>query len=170
MAEVIKHAVIGSPQLFQDCSDRGRLTAAGWEQVVRRGMAVKIRLVQEDPYERGMRAALNLGHTLGHAVELCSNYRLRHGEAVAIGMVAAARLSEHLGIAEPGLRRKIEAILQEWSLPLQIPNDLDRGEIIQTMQLDKKRRSGSLRFVLPVRIGEVKVGMEIANWKELIFE
>jgi 3-dehydroquinate synthase len=161
MAEVIKHAIIAGPQLFEACS-------AGWlrvnerlEEIVRRAMAVKVRVIQIDPYEQNERAKLNLGHTLGHAIEHASGYRLRHGEAVAIGMVAAARLAERLGIGERGLAETIERVLRGLDLPTEVPPDLPRERVLQAIGVDKKRASGKVRLVLPVRIGEVRRGIEI---------
>ena len=161
MAEVIKAGVIGDPELFELC-------AHGWDalhlnlgEVVRRAMAVKISVIEEDPYEKGRRAALNLGHTLGHAVELVSGFQLRHGEAVAIGMVAEARLAERLEIAEPGLADEIERVLRELGLPVEIPAELDRQAVLSAMQVDKKRLDGSVRFALPVRLGETRVGVNV---------
>ena len=161
MAEAVKAGVIGDPELFDLC-------ARGWEalrpnlgEVVRRAIAVKVSVIEEDPYEMDRRAALNLGHTLGHAVELVSGFQLRHGEAVAIGMVAEARLAERLEIAKPGLADEIERVLKGLGLPVEIPTGLDRQAVLSAMQMDKKRLDGSVRFALPVRLGEVRVGINV---------
>jgi 3-dehydroquinate synthetase len=132
-------------------------------------MAVKIEVIEADPFERGQRASLNLGHTIGHAVETASGYRIRHGEAIAIGMVAEARLAERLGIAGPGLTETIAVTLTELGLPVNIPPELPRNDIISTMQYDKKMSSGVIHFALPVKIGEVQVGVEVENL-DLAFE
>ncbi len=124
-------------------------------------MAVKVRVVQQDPYEGGLRAVLNAGHTIGHAVEKASRYRLRHGEAVAIGLVAEARLAERLGLAETGLAETIAACLQRWELPTRLPADIARAEVRHRMQFDKKKRAGEVRFALPLRIGEVRPGVVV---------
>jgi len=126
---------------------------------VRRAMAVKIRIIQADPYEKGVRAALNLGHTVGHALETVSDYRLRHGEAVAIGMVLEARLAGRLGLARPALADRIAAVLHGLGLPVAIPGDIDRVCLLPAMQFDKKRSGGLVRFSLPVRIGRVETGI-----------
>jgi 3-dehydroquinate synthase len=161
LAEVVKHGVIGDPKLFDLCSQGWEALSNNWDEVVRRGMAVKVRIIQEDPFERGVRAALNLGHTLGHAIELVSRFQLKHGEAVAIGMVAAARLSEKIGMAELGLVEKITFTLSNLGLPTQIPDGMDNDQILAAMSHDKKRRGGKARFVLPAAIGEVRWGIEI---------
>ncbi len=158
MAEVVKHGVIGDPALFDLAAhgDRPTMTAE-----VARGMAVKIRIIEADPYEGGQRAALNLGHTIGHGVEAASGFRLRHGEAVAIGMVAEARLAARLGLASPNLAGEIGTALQAWRLPVNIPPEISVEAIWQAMRHDKKKAAGKLRFALPVRVGEVRVGVSI---------
>ena len=156
MAEVVKHGVIGDPALFA-LAARGAREAMTAE--VARGMAVKIRIIEADPYEGGQRAALNLGHTIGHGVEAASGFRLRHGEAVAVGMVAEARLAARLGLASPNLAEEIAAVLKAWRLPTAIPAGLDTEAIWQAMRHDKKKAAGKLRFALPVRVGEVRVGI-----------
>jgi shikimate kinase / 3-dehydroquinate synthase len=169
LAETLKHGVIGDPDLFQQCE-------AGWEAVtcrldrlVRQAMAVKVSVIEADPFEKGLRQALNLGHTIGHGVELASDFRLSHGEAVAIGCVAEARLAEKIGLAEEAnLSARIAAALAGLGLPVEIPDDLSRERIIQAMQLDKKRAAGQIRFALPVRIGLVKTGVVVENWQNML--
>ncbi len=82
------------------------------DQIVRQGMVVKLKVIEEDPFEKGLRQALNLGHTAGHAVEIASGFHLSHGEAVAIGMVLEAMLAEDLGLAQPGLSQDISGVLE----------------------------------------------------------
>jgi shikimate kinase/3-dehydroquinate synthase len=163
LAEVVKAGVIGDEALFRMCVAGWRAVIETLDLVVGRSMAVKVRLIQEDPYEKGQRAALNLGHTIGHALESGSGYRLRHGEAVSIGMVAAARLSERLGVAQPGLAEEIAVALQGLGLPVIAPPGLDWDTILQGMRVDKKRQGGALRFALPERIGKVQVGIEVPD-------
>ena len=163
MAEVVKHGVIGDPALFEMCKGPFNYWRSGWAEGVSRAMAVKIRIIEEDPFEAGVRASLNLGHTVGHGVEHASGFRLRHGEAVAIGMVAEARLAERLGIADAGLAGHLAACLRGLGLPTEIPPDLDRDAILQAMSRDKKKAGGVVRFALPVRIGEVEVGVEVED-------
>src|SRR5215216_2385847 len=92
LAEVVKHGIIADPELFDLCAQGLDCIKGDLEGVVKRAMAVKIKIIEDDPYEKGFRAALNLGHTVGHAIELVSRFQLRHGEAIAMGMVAEARL------------------------------------------------------------------------------
>lgn len=168
LAEVIKHGVIADPDLFDLCSQGWDVVTSRLPEVVRRGMAVKVKVIEEDPYEQGIRAALNLGHTIGHAVELVSGFSLLHGEAVAIGMVAEARLAEHLAVADPGTSDALERSLTALGLPIEIPEDLERKKLISAMKVDKKKKSGVVRFTLPVKIGEVKVGIELENLEEAL--
>lgn len=163
MAEVLKHGIISDAQLFDLCRQGFAAVQARWDEIVRRAMAAKVKVIQEDPYERDRRAALNLGHTLGHALEIASDYRLRHGEAVGIGMLAAARLSEKLGMAEAPLSKSIAAALRGLGLPTSIPSGLDRQRILTAIRMDKKKAAGRARFVLPCRVGEVRWGIEVEN-------
>ncbi len=159
MAEALKHGVISDPELFSACLhlQDDSVPAA----LVQRAIAIKARVVELDPFEHHQRAALNLGHTIGHAIEQASNFTLRHGEAVAIGMVVETRLAEDIGLAENGLTGYLAAALIKLGLPTTIPSHLDPAKIFQSLVLDKKKSSGKVRFALPVKIGEVKTGIEI---------
>jgi 3-dehydroquinate synthase len=168
LAEIVKHGVIAEPELFELCARGWDAVTARLPEVARRGMAVKVKIIEEDPYEKGIRAALNLGHTVGHAVELVSGFRLLHGEAVAIGMVAEARLAERLTVAGQGLSDALAETLTELGLPVEIPENMDRGELIRAMRMDKKKAAGVVRFALPVKIGEVKVGVEVENLEDVL--
>ena len=170
LAEVIKHGVIANPDLFYLCAEGWDGVAAQLPEVVRRGMAVKVKMIEEDPYEQGSRALLNFGHTVGHAVELVSKFSMLHGEAVAVGMVAEARLAERLSIAESGLADKLAGALSGLGLPVEIPKNLPRSELVSAMKMDKKRSNGSVRFALPVKIGEVKVGIEVEDLESVLEE
>ncbi|HVN55589.1 MAG TPA: 3-dehydroquinate synthase [Anaerolineaceae bacterium] len=164
MAEVVKHGVIGDPDLFAACTRvklDAPLSSAEWEGLVSRAVAVKVRTIQADPFEKGVRAALNLGHTIGHGIEQASHFSLRHGEAVAIGMVLEARLAGRIGLAEDRLADQIREALSGLGLPVRIPPEIPLAGILEAMAYDKKKTGGRLRFALPVRIGEVRTGVEI---------
>jgi 3-dehydroquinate synthase len=161
LAEVVKAGLVGDPHLFSLCSRGWLEVAANLEEILRRAVAVKVRIIEEDPFERGQRAVLNLGHTIGHAIEHASAFRLRHGEAVAIGLVHEARLAESLGLAQAGLAEEIRETLLGLGLPVEIPPGLDREAIRVALLLDKKRRDGRVRFALPVRPGEVRHGIVV---------
>jgi 3-dehydroquinate synthase len=168
LAEVLKHGVIADPELFDLCAQGWDAVNVCLSEVVRRGVAVKVKVIEDDPYEQGIRAALNLGHTVGHAVELVSGFSLLHGEAVAIGMVAEARLAERLVVAGPGMSDALEKALMALGLPIEIPKNLDRNEILSAMRVDKKKKSGVIRFALPIKIGEVRVGVSVENLEEAL--
>jgi 3-dehydroquinate synthase len=157
LAEVVKTGIISDPELFNLCAHGLDWVKDNLEEIVKRAMAVKIYILEEDPYEKGIRATLNLGHTVGHAVELVSRFQLRHGEAVAIGMVAEAKLAERLTIAGKGVSGAIAESLSALSLPIHIPEELPREDLIRAMRMDKKKSNGIVRFALPVEIGRVEL-------------
>jgi shikimate kinase/3-dehydroquinate synthase len=157
LAEVVKHGIISDRELFGLCTRGLPWVKENLEQVVKRAMAVKIKVIEDDPYEKGFRAALNLGHTVGHAVELVSRFELRHGEAIAIGVVIEAGYAERIGLAVKGLSETICETFSALGLPTQIPGKLPRDEIIRAMRVDKKKNAQAIRFALPVEIGKVKL-------------
>ncbi|MBN8657838.1 MAG: 3-dehydroquinate synthase [Anaerolineae bacterium] len=157
MAEVVKHGIISAPDLFAMCQRGMDWVKANLEEVVKHAMAVKIKVIEEDPYEKGFRAALNLGHTVGHAVELVSKFELRHGEAIAVGTAAEARYAARVGLTSQSTVEAIESTLEALGLPIQIPVDMPREKIIQAMRVDKKKNAKSIRFALPVEIGKVEL-------------
>ena len=167
MAEVVKHGIISDPELFALCSRGLDVVKANLEETVKRALAVKIKIIEEDPYEKGLRATLNLGHTVGHAVELASKFELRHGEAIAIGMVVEARYAERIGLAENGLAAMIAKTLQDLGLPVQIPKELPREAIIRAMWADKKKDSKVIRFALPVEVGKVEL-VEVSDLESVL--
>ena len=124
---------------------------------IARAMQVKINVVARDPLEQGERAKLNLGHTFGHAFELLSNYQLQHGEAVAIGLVCAARLAERRKLCDAGLAIRIENLLNAMELPTRGPRGMAVDAILAAMATDKKRVAARLRFVLPRALGDVVI-------------
>ncbi|MBK8780764.1 MAG: 3-dehydroquinate synthase [Anaerolineales bacterium] len=157
MAEVVKHGIISDPELFNLCLRGLDWVKDNLEEVVKRAMAVKIKVIEEDPYEKGIRAALNLGHTVGHAVELVSKFKLRHGEAIAIGTVAEAKYAARVGLAGDGLVEAVTESFKSLGLPVQIPEAMPREEIIRAMRVDKKKNAKAIRFALPVEIGRVEL-------------
>ena len=170
MAEVIKHGVISAPELFAELEARSPESPAAdlcspipiTSSQIARALCVKIEVVEQDPFEQGLRAVLNLGHTVGHALEKLSGYALRHGEAVAIGMTAAAHMASKLGRAEPMLPKRISAVLAAWGLPTRCP-PYDIDDIFTAMTHDKKRRGRVLRWVLPTAVGDVEIVEDIPH-------
>jgi|Deesub1362A_J573_1020465.scaffolds.fasta_scaffold00569_21 3-dehydroquinate synthase len=168
MAEVVKHGVIGDGHLFQLCAQGWPALESRLNRLLARAMAVKISVIEQDPFEAGKREALNFGHTLGHALELASDYRLSHGQAVAIGMVLEARLSQALGLAEPGLAERVAQVLAGFDLPTRLPAGIAPADLKGALQVDKKRSAGDLRFSLPLRIGQVRTGIIAQDWETKI--
>jgi len=124
------------------------------KEVLAQAILVKARVVQADPYEQDLRAILNLGHTIGHALETLSNYTIRHGEAVSIGMAAEALLAQQLGVTSPEVVSRIHKVLRKWSLPLYHPL-LENETLLEMIQHDKKHKRGKLQWPLPNQIGKV---------------
>ena len=160
MAETIKHAIVGAPELFGQLEGAAQASpaqqppiGAGW---IARSLRVKAKIVEEDPFERGRRSVLNLGHTLGHALEALSAFRLRHGEAVSIGITAAGRIAVARGLADDSLVHRIETVFTGWGLPVQCPG-YEIESIWAAMKRDKKRQARRLRWVLPRAVGDVGI-------------
>ena len=148
MAEMVKHAVIGAPRLLGEADLARHVEAAA---------RVKLEIVARDPYEQGERRLLNLGHTLGHAIEAVTD--TDHGAAVAIGLRAACRIAEeHCGFAD---REAVEAALDRCGLPVTAPADPDL--VRAALRHDKKRRNHTLRWVLPVALGDVRVFQDVSE-------
>ncbi len=169
MAEVIKYGVIGDPELFAELEMAARrdpqaglasLEAVGpelLELLLERSAAAKARVVAADEHEAGLRAILNYGHTLGHVVETLSGYGTwLHGEAVAIGMVAAGELSLAMDLWADEDQARLKRLIQAAGLPLCFP-PLQREALVQCLQGDKKVKAGQIRFVLPSAIGAVAI-------------
>ena len=153
LAEVVKHGIIGAPRLFVQLEEEG---PANLLQLVADAVRVKVDVVEADPFEKGVRATLNLGHTFGHAIEQVSRYQIRHGDAVAIGTVAAANMSVELGRCPAELAARIRTLLERLGLPVTVTG-LDGDAIHAAMAHDKKRAGKKLRFVIPQALGDVVV-------------
>lgn len=150
MAEVIKSALISDSALLNHLETHG---PAPIEHIIHRAAAVKVAIVGQDRLESGIRAYLNLGHTFAHAIEHVSGFAWKHGQAVAIGLVAAARLSERLSLCPAGLSAHVERMLAQANLPTRF-RGLPSGDLWQAMHHDKKWRDGSMTFVLLRDIGQ----------------
>ncbi|MBI4317305.1 MAG: 3-dehydroquinate synthase [Chloroflexi bacterium] len=153
LAEIVKAAAIRSESLFELLEGEG---IEALDRAVREAVAIKVAVVTEDPFERGVRAILNFGHTIGHGLETAAGYQLRHGDAVSVGMVAAARIAAQIGTCDGSVPQRIEHLLALLQLPTQLAGP-SSDDVWQAMASDKKKRHGKLRYVLPVRIGEVVI-------------
>jgi 3-dehydroquinate synthase len=170
MAEVIKYGIIWDAQLFEQLEQASRLDQQRYldlellQTILTRSCEAKAHVVSKDEKEAGLRAILNYGHTIGHAVESLTGYRLvNHGEAVAIGMVAAGQIAVELGLWTQEESDRQYALIQKTGLPTQIPADVDVEAIAATLQTDKKVEAGRVRFVLPTQIGTVKVTDQVPS-------
>jgi len=156
MAESLKSGLIGDPALWQLVATRGRPALRGDEAaryaIIDRSIQLKLGVVDRDPFERGERRTLNLGHTIGHALEVESGYRLRHGQAVVLGLRAVAAIARGRG-AEPGLAEEIDSVLADLGYALQ--RSFDADAVRRALGSDKKRHRGRQRWVLPMAVGRV---------------
>jgi 3-dehydroquinate synthase len=163
LAEVVKYGVILDAGFFEFLEEKaGAIEArdsASIRRIIARSCELKADVVSKDEREEtGLRAVLNFGHTIGHAIEAVSGYGegFKHGEAVAAGMVLESRLAERLGWIESNVTERLVALLRRFGLPVDAPG-LDVDSLIGAMGLDKKNRGGKIRFILPRQIGRVEL-------------
>lgn len=166
LGETVKHGIITDPELFELCAEGLEAIKQNTTRLVRQAAAVKVRIIEEDPFERGLRQSLNLGHTIGHGVELAGKLTMSHGQAVAIGTVVEAKLAEYIGLARPGLSQELSTVFHNLGLNTSIPKAIDINNIVEIMKHDKKSKNHTLRFALPQEVGKVKYGVEIPNWED----
>lgn len=157
LAEMLKHALIADPehleQLVAEAPRLGPGATDRWVPLIARSVEIKAAVVGRDAEESGERAVLNVGHTVGHAIELASGYRVSHGHAVAVGIAAEARMAERLGLLpEPDVAR-IEAALDALGLPSMLPGSVDASSVLAATAMDKKGRSGRVRYALLAAVG-----------------
>lgn len=161
MAEVVKYGVIADEEFFSFIEENYKgilsLDPELLIHMVERSCEIKAGVVSEDEREKGLRAILNFGHTIGHAIETVTGYnRYLHGEAVAIGMVCAARLGHISGLCNQGVHERIERICSMIGMQTSLP-ELSFDTLWDVMQRDKKVINEKVRFIIPERIGEVKI-------------
>lgn len=162
IAEIIKCGVIWDEGLFEFLEkNKGSILTLDTENlthIIKHSCKIKAEVVSKDEREAGLRAILNYGHTIGHAVETETRYsRFLHGEAVAIGIYIEARLSEIIGILNKNEAMRIKTLIDTFGLPSELPADLDADKLISHMKLDKKVQAGEMRFILPEKIGRVRI-------------
>ncbi|MBN1516601.1 3-dehydroquinate synthase [Candidatus Sumerlaeota bacterium] len=161
-AEVIKYGVIWSGEFFDYCRvNLARIMekdSSCMLEIIRRSCEIKAEVVRQDERESGIRAILNYGHTFGHALEAITKYEhFKHGEAVALGMIIGARLSQRLEMLPADQANAIETLIKDSGLPVRFPAHIDPEDIWDRMRRDKKVHNGKLRLVLPVRIGRIEI-------------
>jgi 3-dehydroquinate synthase len=159
MSETIKHACLGSYELFcfieEHLDDILCFQKFACEYIAENNCMIKYNVVMQDEHENGLREVLNLGHTVGRAIETVSGYRLLHGEALAIGMAAQVQLSSQLGYMSDEEADRVTRLYERAGLPTRIPEYIDREELVRKLYTDKKVRDGKLRFVLQKGIGHM---------------
>lgn len=164
LGEVVKHGIISAPDLFEQLEEHGPTNLT---HLVADAVQVKIDLVEIDPFEKGPRAHLNLGHTFGHAIELASNFTVRHGEGVGLGLICATRMAARLEMCDPALSDRVTALLDRIGLPTRLPG-YTATTIMDAMRHDKKRAGSTLRFIVPLGLGQVTIiddpGAEVVEY------
>lgn len=159
LAETVKHACLADREFFDYIEEHVEDILNGvpevCETIAAKNCNVKYQVVMKDEREKSLREILNLGHTVGRAIETVSDYRLLHGEALSIGMVAQVMLGYKLRFLSEEQKNRVIALLRRIGLPVAIPDDIDREELVKKLYTDKKVRDGKLRFVFQKGIGDV---------------
>jgi len=166
LMEVIKYGVIKNAELFEyiekSLYDILQLNHNALLKIIATSCQIKANVVEEDEKEKHLRAILNYGHTIGHAIETVTNYKkYRHGEAVAIGMLYATRIAIDMRLADNTVFERQLSLIKRLGLPLQ--TGLKPEEIVKTLYADKKVIAGRLRFILPTKIGEVIISDQVTE-------
>lgn len=173
MAEVIKYAAILDAWLFRYLEEnRSRImrrVPSSLFRIVKRCCELKKNVVEKDEKENDLRRILNFGHTIGHAVESLSHYRISHGEAVAIGMAAEAKISLSKGLLGHDGYRRLSKLLKAYGLPTHLPLRMDTDALMRTTLHDKKLQGGNVHYTLLERIGKARVGVVLTSADALRF-
>ncbi len=161
LAETVKHAIILDAAFFgyldQNTADVLKMTDDVLFKLAETNCRIKGTVVEADPYENGLRRILNLGHTVGHAVEMLSSYTIPHGYCVAIGMLPALRMANKITGFPLGDINRVEKLLDKFHLPTKIPSGISTDDIINATALDKKASENQARYCLPIRIGKMEM-------------
>jgi len=173
MAEIIKYGLLGDKELFEYLEKDSVVTSTSESlpNIIKKSCAIKAAIVSSDEKDiTGRRAILNLGHTFAHAIENVAGYgEYLHGEAVAIGLICAARLSEILGHLDEDNLKRIKTTIEKYDLPTQLKKPLPINELIETMRHDKKTIAGELNFIVMKKIGEAQEHKRIdEKWLHVI--
>ncbi len=162
-AEVIKYAVLKDRELFDYLTETG--VGFDREKVIAECVAIKRDIVGEDEFEKGTRQLLNLGHTLGHAIELCSEYSVSHGSAVAVGMAEIARRGAVNGLCSEECAKEVCGVIERFLLP--VDTDINGEELYGAMLSDKKRSGEKISLVIPREVGRCEVrSLDVEKMKE----
>ncbi|KRE69267.1 3-dehydroquinate synthase [Paenibacillus sp. Soil750] len=167
LSEVIKHGLIWDSAFTQWCDENADkllgLDPEALSYALYIGCQVKAIVVSQDERENDLRAILNLGHTIGHALEAVAGYgELLHGEAIAIGMVGAAKLAQQFGYSED-IHTVTRGLFVKYGLPVSIPSHLDTDRIMSAMMHDKKFKEGTMVYIIPTEIGKVEIRKDVTS-------
>ncbi len=162
-AEIIKHGIIADGEMLAEFKSWKGATPRGLQPLIRRNIEIKARIIAKDELDRtGERALLNFGHTVGHAIESAGDYKtFLHGEAIALGIVAASAISMKKAGLPKIERVAIVDLLRAFDLPTQLPPDFPREKIFEAVPLDKKFESGKVRFVVTPKIGSARLSNDV---------
>ena len=170
MAEVIKYGVIWDADLFEQLEDLSRIDqrrSFSMEllmEILRRSCQAKVDVVSQDEKEAGLRAILNYGHTIGHAIESLTHYRtFNHGEGVGLGMTAVGHIAAQLGLWSQDCCDRQYRLIRKVGLPVQLPASFETEAVLEMLTADKKVKAGRVRFIMPHNIGMVKITDEVPN-------
>lgn len=163
LSEIVKYGIIKDPKIFEMLESNPKATSGFWENIITRCTLIKASVVSKDEKEMtGLRMVLNFGHTFGHAIETITKYkRYTHGEAVALGMVAASYLSCYMKLLKRSELERITSLISKLKLPIR--TNLKNKNIVKALLFDKKAKAGKVRFVLPIKIGEVVISENISS-------
>jgi 3-dehydroquinate synthase len=167
LAEIVKMAVLGSETLFEQIETNAHqclaLKMPELAQILTASCILKAGIVERDETDKGIRTTLNLGHTIGHALETADNFSsILHGEAVALGMIAVSHISVLENLLDRNTYRRIRALLSTLKLTVSV-RDIDVHAVFSSLDRDKKSRSGSIHFVLPVKLGQTQIKSDISR-------
>ena len=165
MSEVVKYGIIADADFFKFLENNvGKIMAfdeVTLEEIVHKSAEIKARVVEQDEKDMGLRNILNFGHTVGHAIESVTNFRIGHGEAISLGMLAASTISLKLGVFSRTDLYRLEKLLKSIGLPVELP-DLKIELLLQVMQHDKKITAGAMKFILAKGIGKAVISNEVS--------
>jgi len=165
LAELVKIALALDGALFrriEQAAPRITRTAAPLlTELISKAVSLKAAVVMKDEFESGLRKTLNLGHTVGHAIEAASGYRIRHGEAVSVGLAVEARIAVRMGLLEQNALDRILTVLRALGLPRDVPAGINHRRFFRSLSLDKKFTGGGTAYVLPAGIGRSAIGVPV---------
>jgi 3-dehydroquinate synthase len=161
-AEIIKHAIIADAEMFRQLQDVD-LGKIDWQPLIRRNVEIKARIIANDERDqKGERALLNFGHTVGHGIERAVDYQgISHGDAISLGMVAACEISMKRAGLSKSDRDSIIDLLGKFNLPTKLSKDFPREKIFDALKFDKKFEHGEIRFVVTPEVGSAELSRDV---------